>query len=300
MFGPLFATAHSGGHRYWLVRLQSKFLFVYTLLTIIRYTIGCQSPWLRLGMTVPHKICTACGIEKPVSEFHRDNRAAGMRAARSGLGVTSRCKTCSAERRKPGINEARRVAAALAAQGLKRCSVCEQAKELANFNVRRASADGLCYKCRDCSKNALEEWRRKNPGAFRRWSEGKKDRLSERFREWREANLEHLSRAYAAWAKANPDRVRALVAKRKVAKRSALVPWADHDAIRAIYAEAARLTRETGIRHEVDHIYPLQGETVCGLHVENNLQILTKTENIRKKNRMPEEYEEMRRQRLAA
>lgn len=69
-----------------------------------------------------------------------------------------------------------------------------------------------------------------------------------------------------------------------------MVRWADLDAIRAIYAEAARLTAETGIRHEVDHYYPLQGEIVCGLHCEANLQILTKAENIRKKNRMPEEF----------
>ena len=66
-------------------------------------------------------------------------------------------------------------------------------------------------------------------------------------------------------------------------------------AIRAIYAEAARITKETGVRHEVDHFYPLQGEFVCGLHCEANLQILTKVENIRKLNRMPEEHHEARR-----
>ncbi|MFP5434219.1 MAG: HNH endonuclease signature motif containing protein [Alphaproteobacteria bacterium] len=67
------------------------------------------------------------------------------------------------------------------------------------------------------------------------------------------------------------------------------MPWANQEAIRAIYAEAALLTDTTGVRHEVDHIYPLQGKFVCGLHCEANLQILTKTENIRKHNRMPEQ-----------
>ena len=62
-------------------------------------------------------------------------------------------------------------------------------------------------------------------------------------------------------------------------------PWANGAAIRAIYAEARRLTRETGIQHHVDHVIPLQGEFVTGLHVETNLQILPAADNIKKRNR---------------
>jgi hypothetical protein len=60
--------------------------------------------------------------------------------------------------------------------------------------------------------------------------------------------------------------------------------WADKKAIRAVYEEARRLTQETGIVHHVDHDIPLNGRDVSGLHVANNLQVLTDTENLRKHN----------------
>jgi excisionase family DNA binding protein len=75
----------------------------------------------------------------------------------------------------------------------------------------------------------------------------------------------------------------AIAAKRH--RRLRMAPWADAKAIRAIYADAQRMTRETGQPHHVDHVIPLQGEFVSGLHVHNNLQILTGTENSRKRNK---------------
>lgn len=80
-------------------------------------------------------------------------------------------------------------------------------------------------------------------------------------------------------AKAKPHVYNAIRAKRRAAKLNATPKWADLEAIKYIYTVA----HKAGL--EVDHIVPLQGKLVCGLHVENNLQLLTRNENTRKGNR---------------
>jgi 5-methylcytosine-specific restriction endonuclease McrA len=67
-------------------------------------------------------------------------------------------------------------------------------------------------------------------------------------------------------------------------KLKATPAWADHKAIAKIYQLACTLTESTGVRHVVDHIIPLQGRTVCGLHVASNLQVLPEKENLKKFN----------------
>ena len=76
----------------------------------------------------------------------------------------------------------------------------------------------------------------------------------------------------------------AYIVQRRKKRDKSIPPWADKSAIRELYIKARQLTLETGVKHEVDHIIPSNHNLVCGLHVENNLQILTEFENIRKSN----------------
>jgi ribosomal protein L40E len=67
--------------------------------------------------------------------------------------------------------------------------------------------------------------------------------------------------------------------------KNATPSWADLDKIKEIYKLAKILTEQTGIQYEVDHIIPINNMFVCGLHVETNLQVITKEENRRKSNK---------------
>lgn len=88
---------------------------------------------------------------------------------------------------------------------------------------------------------------------------------------------------------ANPDMYREMVSLRRRRFRQATPKWLTAEQkmeIRLRYRLAIELSRRTGIRHAVDHIVPLQGETVCGLHVPWNLEVLTQEENLKKYNRL--------------
>jgi hypothetical protein len=90
----------------------------------------------------------------------------------------------------------------------------------------------------------------------------------------------------ALYRKRNAGRLNALLAKYRARKLRATPVWANQDKMRSIYIEAKRLQKQNGVKYDVDHIIPLQGIAVCGLHVENNLQILLSSQNRSKHNKL--------------
>jgi len=97
-------------------------------------------------------------------------------------------------------------------------------------------------------------------------------------------------RQYASIAKSNWKRKNAAhcaaKSKQYYAKKTNRTPaWANYELIEQFYMLAHKMTIETGILHHVDHIVPLQGKLVSGLHVETNLQVIAYDVNCAKGNK---------------
>lgn len=117
---------------------------------------------------------------------------------------------------------------------------------------------------------------------WKRYYAANADAIKERNLRLYEKKKETLKRQAAEYRKANREKVYEWNGTRRARIRNRVPKWADRQAIKAIYAEARALTLRTGIQHHVDHVIPLLGATVCGLHVHNNLRIITAEENMRK------------------
>jgi hypothetical protein len=104
-------------------------------------------------------------------------------------------------------------------------------------------------------------------------------------REWYLRNSEKTREKSRVWKIQNPAKTNAMVAKRRAAKIKATPPWLTEtqlNEIKEFYVAAKELSSLIGEDVHVDHIVPLQGDNVCGLHVPWNLQLLLAEDNLRK------------------
>lgn len=119
----------------------------------------------------------------------------------------------------------------------------------------------------------------------RNWRLKNKEKEKQQRRNRYEINKDRLLSLSEAYRKANMKKYAFYAGSRRSSKLNATPCWADINEIMAFYIEAEQVSKSTGQPHEVDHIVPLQGKTVCGLHVACNLQVLPLEMNRSKSNR---------------
>jgi hypothetical protein len=107
----------------------------------------------------------------------------------------------------------------------------------------------------------------------------------ENTKRWQAANPEKVKKHAKATRQRRPHLEVAKVQRRNAAKLHRTVAWADKERINRMYYVARRITEITGIAHHVDHVIPLRGEKVSGLHVPENLTVVAYDYNCSKANR---------------
>ena len=123
------------------------------------------------------------------------------------------------------------------------------------------------------------------------YREKNKDELRKKRKLYQQNNREVIRAGNLRYYYNHKSDFTANTAKRRAAQLQATPLWADLMGVKDLFKQCELLFKETGVRYHVDHIYPIQGETVSGLHTMGNLRIITADENLAKNNKHPEEWE---------
>lgn len=172
------------------------------------------------------------------------------------------------------------------------CSKCGESKDSSLYDRMTASKTGFRPDCKHCCKVRRVAYQKAHP-----------EKGAARQAKWRQENPEAARAIQRAFHARNRDKRRAenrrwqqmnkaadanrSAAQRAVEKR-ATPSWANKRYINLFYEMAKMEASRTGKPVHVDHIVPLNSPLVCGLHVEDNLQLLFASDNIAKKNRLVE------------
>lgn len=143
---------------------------------------------------------------------------------------------------------------------MKTCTSCYTAKDISEFYKHKGYAGGYQTWCKHCHQ--LDRKTRRHTYA---------DQENAYKKQYRIINAKKINAYNAARGKMHrPEWLTALNCAH----------------IKLFYETASKLTSETGTKFHVDHIIPLQGKNVSGLHVPWNLQVISAIENLKKHNKV--------------
>jgi hypothetical protein len=161
----------------------------------------------------------------------------------------------------------------------KLCSTCSVEKPVSEFYKQTTRGTyGVRGSCKACDNLKKQSYRAK-------LGETLKLRKKQEYSKNRESRLAQKKE----YRQSNRGKINALVAARKKVIKQRTPKWVTKEElwlIKEAYELAALRTKMFNFSWHVDHVLPLQGETVSGLHVPNNLQVIPGKENVRKGNRM--------------
>lgn len=157
------------------------------------------------------------------------------------------------------------------------CSHCLIEKKISEFRKNSRCSQGVTNQCKSCSNLSQKSYRAANPGL----SKGNRSEVCQRYYE---SNKELILRKSEDYRRSNLHKYAAYEKKRQTSKLKAMPKWLAESQLKEIENFYMIASWHNEPMH-VDHIVPLQGKNVCGLHVPWNLQILAAKANISKGNR---------------
>jgi len=169
----------------------------------------------------------------------------------------------------------------------KQCGTCKETKEILCFSANPQGKYGLSSRCKSCDKLYYQKNAEKIKQNAKQWKANNLQKVLEQKKNHYSKNSDVYKSRARSWESLNKEKHAELsyfyCAKRRSHKKTCTPSWANLEAIKEIYAKASRM-RKNGFDVEVDHIIPLINNKVCGLHVPENLMIITKQENRKKHN----------------
>lgn len=194
-----------------------------------------------------------------------------------------------AARYRLNAEEAKASAKAYREENAEKCR--EQRRKYREMNKEKVNAANKAWREAnpDYGKTLVAKWREDNPERHKACSKASYEKNREKrlasAKVYAETNREKVLAGYRAKYRRCPARYIAYAHDRRARELRATPKW-DVELTELTLCEAADLAQRrkaiTGVNWHVDHVVPLKGKHVCGLHVWNNFQLLTEAENRRK------------------